>query len=78
MKNVALFLVAFTTIYLIFFIAFCQVETSFKVMNILFIIGNCLILLMVYRVLKDMYSTTKTFEDWYEDLPKIEEKTNIS
>lgn len=73
MKNIALSLVIFTTLFLIFFIAFCQFETSFKVMNILFIIGNFLIVAMVYRVLKDLYSTTKTFKDWYEDHPKVEE-----
>lgn len=73
MKNIALSLFIFTTLFLIFFIAFCQFETSFKVMNILFIIGNFLIVAMVYRVLKDLYSTTKTFKDWYEDHPKVEE-----
>jgi hypothetical protein len=25
---------------------------------------------MVYSVLKDKYTTTKTFKDWYEDKPK--------
>jgi hypothetical protein len=39
-------------------------------MNALFISGNILVILMVYSVLKDKYTTTKTFKDWYEDKPK--------
>nr|WP_315146615.1 hypothetical protein [uncultured Flavobacterium sp.] len=42
-------------------------------MNILFIIGNFLIVLMVYRVLKSMTTTSKTFNDWYEDQPKMKD-----
>jgi hypothetical protein len=74
MKNIALATGVITILFLIFTIAFCQFETSFKIMNILFIIGNFLILVMVYRVLKNMTSTSKTFDDWYEDQPKIDEK----
>jgi hypothetical protein len=33
------------------------------------LLGFLLILFMVYKVLKDKYSATKTFKDWYEDLP---------
>lgn len=76
MKNTAFFLVGFTTLYLVFFIAFCQINTSLKMMSILFVIGNLLIVLMVYKVLKDFYSTTKTFKNWYEDHPKATEKNN--
>ncbi|MGL2994866.1 hypothetical protein [Flavobacterium sp. TSSA_36] len=75
MKNVALFLIGLTTVYLVFFIAFCQVATSFTAMNVLFIIGNVLIVVMVYKVLKDVYNTSKTFKDWYEDHSKIVEKS---
>ncbi|MGL3000432.1 hypothetical protein [Flavobacterium sp. RSSB_23] len=74
MKNIAFVTGVITVSFLIFTIAFCQFETSFKIMNILFIIGNFLIVLMVYRVLKSMTSTSKTFADWYEDQPKISEK----
>ena len=31
------------------------------------IAGQASLLLMVYKILKDDYTTEKTFEDWYED-----------
>lgn len=70
MKNFAIFLVVFTTAFLVVFTVFSQLDVSLKLMNVLFITGNALVLLMVYSVLKDKYTTTKTFKDWYEDKPK--------
>ncbi len=32
-------------------------------------LGQVLIVMMVYRTLKDNYSTDKTFKDFYEDNP---------
>lgn len=32
-------------------------------------IGQFMAVVMVYKVLKDKYSTNKTFEDFYEDNP---------
>jgi membrane protein implicated in regulation of membrane protease activity len=49
------------------------------------LIGQAFVILMVYKVLKDVYSTKKTFEDFYEDHPigkveaiyeKLEKKEN--
>lgn len=73
MKNLAFLTGVITVSFLIFTIAFCQFETSFTNMNILFIIGNFLIVLMVYRVLKSMTTTSKTFNDWYEDQSKMKD-----
>lgn len=73
MKNLAFLTGVITVSFLIFTIAFCQFETSFTIMNILFIIGNFLIVLMVYRVLKSMTTTSKTFNDWYEDQPNMKD-----
>lgn len=73
MKNLAFLTGVITVSFLIFTIAYCQFETSFTIMNILFIIGNFLIVLMVYRVLKSMTTTSKTFNDWYEDQPKMKD-----
>ena len=73
MKNLAFLTGVITVSFLIFTIAFCQFETSFTIMNILFIIGDFLIVLMVYRVLKSMTTTSKTFNDWYEDQPKMKD-----
>ena len=33
------------------------------------IVGQGSLLLMVYKILTDDYTTEKTFEDWYEDRP---------
>lgn len=33
------------------------------------IVGQASLLLMVYKILTDDYSTEKTFDDWYEDRP---------
>jgi hypothetical protein len=33
------------------------------------VIGQAFIILMVYKVLKDKYTTNKTFEHFYEDRP---------
>ena len=77
MKNLAFLTGVITVSFLIFTIAFCQFETSFTIMNILSIIGNFLIVLMVYRVLKSMTTTSKTFNDWYEDQPKMKDLTKL-
>jgi uncharacterized membrane protein YagU involved in acid resistance len=70
MKNFAIFSVVFTTVFLVVFTVFSQLDVSLRIMNALFISGNILVILMVYSVLKDKYTTTKTFKDWYEDKPK--------
>ena len=33
------------------------------------VIGQAMVLVMVYKVLTDSYTTSKTFEDFYEDRP---------
>ena len=33
------------------------------------LMGQISLLLMVYKILTDDYSTEKTFDDWYEDRP---------
>jgi antibiotic biosynthesis monooxygenase (ABM) superfamily enzyme len=70
MKTLALFIVVFTTVFLFGYTVLLRLDVSLQVMTALFILGNCMVLLMVYLVLKDKYITTKTFEDWYEDRPK--------
>lgn len=70
MKSFAMFLVVFTTAYLFVFSAFSQLDVSIKWMNVMFITGNFLFIWTVFKVLKDQYTTSKTFKDWYEDVPK--------
>lgn len=69
MKNFAIKLVWFTTIYVFVFAGLCQTNTSLPVLMSLYIIGILLIPFMVYKVLRDHYTTLKTFKDWYEDRP---------
>lgn len=54
------------------------IVTTMSVMNFPFnwvfyltVIGQALIIVMVYKVLKDDYTTDKTFEHFYEDLPAV-------
>jgi hypothetical protein len=70
MKNFAIKLVWFTTIYVFVFAILCQTNAPLAVLMSLFILGYFLILLMVFTVLKDKYETSKTFKDWYEDHPR--------
>jgi hypothetical protein len=69
MKTFAIQLVWFTTLYVFIFAGLCQFNIPLTVLISLLIFGHLLILFMVYTVLKDKYTTTKTFKDWYEDHP---------
>lgn len=69
MKNFAIKLVWFTTIYLVVFAMLCQFDISLPVLFSMLIAGQGLLLFMVYKVLTDSYTTHKTFKDWYEDRP---------
>jgi hypothetical protein len=69
MKNFAIKLVWFTTIYVFVFAGLCQTNITLPVLMGLYCMGVPLILFMVYTVLHDDYKTTKTFKDWYEDYP---------
>lgn len=69
MKTFAIQLVWFTTLYVFIFAGLCQFNIPLTVLISLLIFGHLLILFMVYTVLKDKYTTKKTFKDWYEDHP---------
>ncbi|CAM1354075.1 hypothetical protein [Tenacibaculum ascidiaceicola] len=69
MKNSAMFLVLFVTIFLLVLTALVYTNIGFSWVFILTVIGQLLVVLMVYKVLKDHYTTDKTFEDFYEDYP---------
>lgn len=70
MKNFAIILVWFTTVFVLVFAGLCQTNLAISTAIILFIVGQLLVLYMVYTVLTDNYSTTKTFKNWYEDHPR--------
>ncbi|MBF6640515.1 hypothetical protein IVB69_03395 [Flavobacterium sp. J49] len=67
MKNFAIKLVWFTTIYVFVFAGLCQTNVTFQAIMSLYILGLFLILFMVYIVLTDSYKTSKRFKDWYGD-----------
>ncbi|SHG07766.1 hypothetical protein SAMN05444396_104187 [Flavobacterium segetis] len=69
MKNFAIKTVWFCTIFVFVFVGLCQTNITMPALASLFIVGNILILFMVYTVLIDKYTTTKTFKNWYEDRP---------
>jgi hypothetical protein len=69
MKNFAIKLVWFTTIYVFVFAGLCKTNVPLPLIMGLHLIGFILIPFMVYTVLRDNYKTTKTFKDWYEDHP---------
>lgn len=70
MKNFAVNLVWFTTIFLFVFTGLCQTNIPLPLISSLFLSGSILFMYTVYRVLTDKYKTKKTFEDWYQDIPK--------
>jgi hypothetical protein len=67
MKNFAIKLVWFTTIYVFVFAGLCQTNIFLPVLMGFYSIGALLILFVVYTVLRDDYKTSKTFKDWYGD-----------
>ena len=69
MKNSAIILVWLTTIYAFTFAGLSQTNIQIPTMFALYILGICLVIVMVYKVLRDNYKTTKTFKDWYGDHP---------
>lgn len=69
MKNFAIKLVWFTTVYVFVFAALNQINVDLRIIMSLHLIGFFLIPYMTYTVLTDNYKTTKTFKDWYEDQP---------
>ena len=63
--------VQFTTVFLIVFTIMSQFsEINIALMSAMFIVGNLLVVYMVYKVLIDRYKTYKKFENLYEDNPR--------
>ncbi len=69
MKIPAMFYVAITTLVLIMLIIMVTMNLPFNWIFYIMLIGQILVPIMVYKVLRDHYTTGKTFEDWYEDVP---------
>lgn len=71
MRINALFWVYLVTAVLVILTVSSQLGTSFKWIFTGTLIGQLLLLTMVYKILTDDYETDKTFEDFYEDRPDL-------
>ena len=69
MKIPVLFYVALTTLLLVTLTIAVSMNMSMNWVFYLTCIGEVLVVIMVYNVLRDKYTTLKTFEDFYEDHP---------
>lgn len=58
-----------TTLLLVTITIMCAMNLPFNWVFYLTIIGQASVVLMVYKVLTDNYTTDKTFEHFYEDRP---------
>lgn len=69
MKISPLFYIAITTVLLVTITIMCAMDFPFNWVFYLTVIGQILIVVMVYKVLTDDYTTDKIFEHFYEDSP---------
>ncbi len=69
MKISAMAVVAFTTMLLVLLTLMVSLDFAFHWVFYVMILGQAMVVYMVYKVLTDDYKTTKTFEDFYEDFP---------
>ena len=58
-----------TTFVLITVAIFAAMDFPFSWIFYLTVFGQAFLVFSVFKILKDNYTTTKTFEDFYEDYP---------
>ena len=69
MKISAMNWVVITTFFLVILTIAASMNMAFNWIFYATVLGQGLVVLMVYKVLTDNYKTSKTFEDFYEDRP---------
>ncbi|MFD2915677.1 hypothetical protein [Psychroserpens luteus] len=69
MKIPVMLYVAITTLLLVIITIAVNLNTPLNWIFYLTCIGQMFVVIMVYKVLKDNYTTNKSFEDYYEDHP---------
>jgi TRAP-type C4-dicarboxylate transport system permease small subunit len=69
MNSSAMFWVGTTTVVLILLTIMASMNFPFNWVFYITVIGQFMVVYMVYRVLTDKYHTDKSFEDFYEDRP---------
>lgn len=67
MRNKAMFWVVITTIVLVILAIMAAMNLSFNWIFYTTVLGQGMVVYMVFRVLNDHYTTKKTFEDFYGD-----------
>ena len=67
MKDSAMFWVGSTTLVLFTVTLMAAMDFPFNWVFYVTVIGQVMIVYMVYKVLADNYSTSRTFKDFYED-----------
>lgn len=71
MKISAMQWVTITTLLLITVTIFATMNLAFGLVFYLTVLGQISVVVMVYKVLRDDYTTDKTFKDFYKDRPKL-------
>ncbi|WP_396635814.1 hypothetical protein [Maribacter sp. R77961] len=69
MKTTVSFWIALTSFLLVTLVIMVTMNLPFNWIFYLTVLGQGLIIVMVYKVLTDNYKTVKTFDDFYEDHP---------
>lgn len=69
MKTPAMFYVGLTTFLLVMLTLMVSMNMAFTWVFYTMCLGQALVVVMVFKVLKDTYTTDKTFENFYEDHP---------
>ncbi|NAY90766.1 hypothetical protein GTQ34_02445 [Muricauda sp. JGD-17] len=69
MKITAMNWLVLTTLVLVTVTIFASMNLAFNWIFYLTVFGQVILIVTVYKVLKDDYTTDKTFEDFYEDHP---------
>lgn len=70
MKGSAMLFLSLTTLVLVTLVIFVSMNIPFSWVFYLTCFGQLLLVITVYKVLRDDYKTDKTFKDFYEDVPK--------
>ena len=78
MKLSAITYLILTTVILITVAIFAAMDLHFRWVFFTTVFGEILLVLSVIKVLKDKYTTDKTFKDFYEDHPIGEEEFHLN
>lgn len=76
MKSKGIVLLIITTIILVMLSIMAALDFQYALIFSLTTIGQILLVITVYHILKDNYKTDKEFKDWYEDKP-VDSEVNM-